>query len=159
MQGIEENNFELLSVKWRCLDCGTENEETTMPHVEPYMCSECKSMYLIPDDLQYIPFHLHGGAVGIPDRDGLFSVAHQKRFIETVDNNPDWLDMGIVPTPKSGVGWFFHHLFHGLMMGFPFWEIIKFSYSEAVEQTRAADGSRSSANNKVSEIKYDEVGE
>ena len=50
-------------------------------------------------------------------------------------------------------------MFHGLMMGFPFLEIIKFSYSEAVEQMRAVDGLRSSANNKVSEIKYDEVGE
>ena len=44
------------------------------------------------------------------------------------DHVPDeWVFVGLVPAPKTRLGWFVHHLLHGIAMGYPLKSIVAFS--------------------------------
>jgi len=54
------------------------------------------------------------------------------KHYEELLNDPDWLSMGYIPQPQSTLGWFRHHLIHGMMMGYPLRSVIAFSILHAV---------------------------
>jgi len=40
----------------------------------------------------------------------------------------DWMPLGIAPTPRSSWQIFWYHVGHGLVMQYPLWSILKFSW-------------------------------
>lgn len=63
------------------------------------------------------------------------------------NNVPDeWVFVGLVPTPKTRIGWFMYHLIHGLAMRYPLKSVIAFSLldtnirkkNEAAKQSKAS---------------------
>ena len=47
-------------------------------------------------------------------------------FIEILDD-PKWLPIGYIPTPKTHLGWFLYHLIHGLVMRYPVHKVLYYS--------------------------------
>ena len=39
----------------------------------------------------------------------------------------EWVFVGLVPAPKSRIGWFIYHFVHGMVMGYPFKSVLAFS--------------------------------
>lgn len=49
-----------------------------------------------------------------------------KRYEELLDA-PDWIALGYVPRPKTQIGWFAHHIIHGLAMRYPLRAVVAFA--------------------------------
>ena len=54
-----------------------------------------------------------------------------KRYAELLDD-ADWQFIGHVPRPESTMGWFFHHLLHGIAMRYPLRSVLAFSILHAM---------------------------
>lgn len=61
-------------------------------------------------------------AILLGRRDGL--------YLKMIDN-PAWLHMGWVPTPKTRFGWFVYHAVHGLLMRYPLWDVLVWSWKNS----------------------------
>jgi len=48
-------------------------------------------------------------------------------YIITPDLPDEWISIGLVPKPKTQLGWFVYHMVHGLMMRYPFHRVLAFS--------------------------------
>lgn len=55
-----------------------------------------------------------------PDEDGIEWERHYY--------NAEWISLGSVPTPRTRLGWFFHHVAHGLMMRYPPHKVLGWSF-------------------------------
>lgn len=76
-------------------------------------------------------------AKGMPEVRGYVEISTGKTFWEQLDND-DWLYVGHVKMPKNKMQWFLHDLFHGLAMGYPFFEVVFFAVTHLTK--RALDG-------------------
>ncbi|MEM7538300.1 MAG: hypothetical protein AAF639_39395 [Chloroflexota bacterium] len=38
-----------------------------------------------------------------------------------------WVDVGMIPEPKTRLGWFMYHFIHGWAMGYPLHRVLAFS--------------------------------
>jgi hypothetical protein len=76
-----------------------------------------------------------------------------KPYAEIIDN-PNWMWMGYIPTPKSRTGWFFHHIMHGLMMRYPFFKVLLYAISHT---TGEADAFKVEVTNKAIDAQIREV--
>ena len=56
----------------------------------------------------------------------VFDERKEAYFLEML-NDPRWLPVGYIPTPRSRLGWFAYHLVHGLVMQYPVWKVIGYS--------------------------------
>ena len=45
----------------------------------------------------------------------------------TPDLPKEWLEVGLIPRPTTKLGWFVHHMAHGLAMRYPLRSVIAFS--------------------------------
>lgn len=48
-------------------------------------------------------------------------------YIKVLDD-PKWLFMGWVPTPRTDFDWFIYHIMHGLLMRYPLWDVLVWSW-------------------------------
>ena len=39
----------------------------------------------------------------------------------------DWVDVGMIPEPRTRLGWFLYHLVHGLVMRYPIHRVLAFA--------------------------------
>ena len=46
-----------------------------------------------------------------------------------LDDDPKWLMVGHVPKPTTRLGWFVHHIVHGLAMRYPLLAVIRFAFA------------------------------
>lgn len=46
-----------------------------------------------------------------------------------------WLHVGYVPTPRTRLGWFVHHVAHGLAMRYPWHKVLLWSLQESHRRT------------------------
>ncbi len=53
-------------------------------------------------------------------------------YIKLLDD-PAWLHMGWVPTPTTRLGWFVYHVIHGLLMRYPAWDVLVWSWKNSGE--------------------------
>ena len=61
-----------------------------------------------------------------PSREVLWKEDNQKRYEELVEH-PDWIHIGMIPVPKSRLGWFVYNMLHGLAMRYPLRAVIAYS--------------------------------
>lgn len=54
----------------------------------------------------------------------------KKVYVEYL-NNKKWLWMGYVPMPTTRIGWFLHHLIHGVWMKYPLWKVVLFAFDKS----------------------------
>lgn len=52
-------------------------------------------------------------------------------FYEEMLQDPAWLRMGYVPAPASRLGWFLHHVIHGLLMRYPLTAVLRWSWQHS----------------------------
>ena len=51
-----------------------------------------------------------------------------KDVIMFLKNVPEgWVDVGMIPEPRTRLGWFLYHLVHGLVMRYPVHRVIAFA--------------------------------
>lgn len=50
-----------------------------------------------------------------------------KQFVEEIFDDK-WLPVGYIPTPTTRLGWFTHHLIHGLAMRYPLFPVLIFAW-------------------------------
>ena len=73
----------------------------------------------------------------IIDEAGIIDDAGAK-YERLPDEGGDWISIGLVPRPRTRLGWVLHHLAHGLAMRYPVWKVLGFAVVEGLKG--ATDG-------------------
>lgn len=51
----------------------------------------------------------------------------------------DWQPVGMIPRPRTRLGWLTYHLIHGFAMRYPWWKVIGFALANTKPETIVVD--------------------
>lgn len=55
------------------------------------------------------------------------SLEVDNEYYDRIIDDPAWLWVGYIPTPRNRAAWFLYHVVHGLAMGYPVFKVLLYA--------------------------------